>query len=336
MARPIHQEIRNTVAWILLATLLMVAALWQAQVSAARELEARHKTLPPPLKTRHALRPPPAVFTGDPVADYIARCEKGLTDREIGWIIEDFKNGGLDLDWRSLTVAIEQVLQHRLAQHRWYHDALVDGLRLDADQSTQVASKLQELFEKENQTFLTERKYRSGPSNVWRDLSKPFYPDARDLIADLSISMTGVPDIPLVTPYLPWKLCQLTPEQEKLTWKQWFLSIEHEKFSMSPQEVAELSGGPLFRLSSPDEGYPIDKSLQNDSPLPNLTFPLLAPQKLIAREDPEDPFFEPSDPSGLSILENVRLMHPCQFKALLLFSPELLPVLQSQLENESR
>jgi|GEM_PF-5860058 len=322
---------------MIFATAIVGLAFWQAQVAAAKEAEARHKTLPPPGKTKHAVRPPAAVFSGDVVADYVARCEKGLTDQEIGWILEDFRNAGLDLDWRNPKITVEDLFSLRAAQHRWYHDALVEGLRLSPEQSTQVMTNLDELFEKTKQGFLAEKAYRAGPSNVWTDIGKPFYQDARDLFSDLHGLM--MPPSGAITPstYMPWTVCQLTPEQEKLTWKQWFLSIKEKNLVISNKEVAELSGGPLFRSQEPvSEGYPVDKLLLHQSSLPDLIFPLLAQQKLIAKELPGDPFSEPSDPPALSALENVRLMHPCQFKALLLFNPGFSPMLQSQLASGSK
>ncbi|RYY82107.1 MAG: hypothetical protein EOO24_40960, partial [Comamonadaceae bacterium] len=52
-------------AWTLVATILMGAAIWQAQVTTLKEAAAKHAPPPPPLKTRHAIRPPAPVFTGN-------------------------------------------------------------------------------------------------------------------------------------------------------------------------------------------------------------------------------------------------------------------------------
>jgi len=68
-----HKEIRNTLTYIVVATFVMITAVWQAQVSAKRDLEARHRALPPPAKTKLATRAGQHPFTGDPVAAYLAR-----------------------------------------------------------------------------------------------------------------------------------------------------------------------------------------------------------------------------------------------------------------------
>jgi hypothetical protein len=311
----------------------MFTAVWQAQVAAKRDLEARKRMLPPPPKTKHAIRPAPQAFTGDVVADYIARCEKGMTDQEINWILEDFRNAGLDFDWGNPAATIEQAVHCRVAQQRWYHDALVDGLRLSPEQSTQVAKKLDELFEKDKQEFLKEQETKSETSVYRLDISQPFYLGARNPMAPPARSPSS--NAPITTPYLPWELCQLTVEQVKVTWKPWFQMIESKNLEISNQELAEHSGGPLFNSkTSFSEGYPIDES--RHTALPNLIFPLLAQQKLIAKNNSNDPFSAPSDPPGLSALENVRLLHPCQLKALLMFNQGFSSVLQAQLDQQPR
>lgn len=333
-----RQEIKATAIWLLLAVFLTSAGFWQIKVAVARDSRSLHRELPLPSETKRTIRPPQAEFTGDVVADYVARCEKGMTDQDILWILDDFHNAGLDLDWRDPAVTIEEVLDNRKALNRWYHDALVDGLRLSPEQSTQASRTLDELFEKEMQWFLEQRKSRSEPFNDWLGNTNPnlVYPDAREIIADLSGAMVSFSDIPEATPYYPWKLCQLTPEQEKLTWKQLFLIFEGTNHEIESEDAPGLVGGSLFRREDFHRGYPIDELLVTQDDLPSLIFPLLTQQKLIAKNNPNSPFSDPSDPPGLSTLENVRLLHPCQLKALLLFNPRLPPILQSQLEQQSR
>jgi hypothetical protein len=331
-----HQEIKATVIWLLLAFFLTFAGFWQAKVVVAQDTHSQHRQLPPPAKTKLATRPPPEVFTGDVVADYIARCEKGMTDQEIGWILEDFRNAGLDLDWQNPAVTDEEVLRYRKTLDRWYHDALVDGLRLSPEQSAELTSKLAEFFEQLNHPY-PEEASTPTPTDGQLDKFASINQDKRDWLGNLSRSMITFTSVPIATPYYPWILCQLTPEQEGLTGKRWFPVIENGELDIPHGAVSNLPGGPNFLSEDlTDAEYPIDESLDLQSGLPNLIFPLLSQQKLIAKNDPNDVFSEPSDPPGQSALENVRLLHPCQFKALLLFNPQLLPILQTQLNQPSR
>jgi hypothetical protein len=331
-----HQEIKANVIWLLLAFFLTFAGFWQAKVVVARDSQAKHRELPPAAKTKHAIRPPPQLFSGDVVADYVARCEKGMTDQEIGWILEDFRNAGLSLDWRNPEVTLEAVLHHRKSLDRWYHDALVDGLRLSPEQSAEVAKHLDELVEQLKHPYPAATGSTPKPAEDQPDHIESIDEDKREWLGDPSGSMIHFGSFPTATPYYPWKLCQLTSEQEKLTWKQLFLVFEGANHEELSEETAGLSGGPLFRQEDFYNGYPIDESLRLQSYMPNLIFPLLARQKLIANNDPDAPFSEPSDPPGLSALENVRLLHPCQLKVLLLFNPGFAPMLQSQLDQQSR
>ncbi|MES2924759.1 MAG: hypothetical protein V4819_24610 [Verrucomicrobiota bacterium] len=271
------------------------------------------------------------------MADYVARCEKGMTDQEIAWILEDFRNAGLDLDWRNPAVTMEEVLRYRKALDRWYHDALVDGLRLNPEQSAEVARKLAEFTELLKHPYPEDKESTPKPADGQPDNSEPTDQDKRERLGDLTEMMITISDIPLPTPYYPWKLCQLTPEQEKLTSKQVFLALEGNDPEILIEGATELSSGPASRMFERIfEGYPIDESLKIQYLYPSLISPLLAEQKLIANNDPNDSFSKPSDPPGQSALENVRLLHPCQLKVLLLFNPGFSSILQSQLDQKSR
>ena len=324
-----HKEIRNTLAWIVFATFLMFTAVWQAQVAAQRDLEARRQTLPPPAQTKRAIRPAPQVFTGDVAQDYIARCEKGLTDQEIGWILEDLHNAGLDRDPIDYVVDYHlhedrQFPLFRAAQHRWYHETLVDGLRLSPEQSAQAATKLSELFAEAKEKFL--RAITSDKLSV-----EPY--------GDIAIALLWLDGTHRSS---PWNLCKLTPEQEKITWKHLYEIVDSRKdlgFENRPpfpdnREQAATTGSPLFLRSGPVE--PESNKTEN---LPrywsaNRIFPLL-PQQFPAFADP-NAFDQPSKDSSDPILEHIRRLHPAQFKTLLLLDPNFAAEIQRALETEPR
>jgi hypothetical protein len=146
---PMKKNLKLTLAWFALAFLVTLAAIWQAQVTVAREVIARSQLPPPPVKTRHAVRP---TTTASPALDYTTRKNRGLTDQEIGWIVEDFQSAGLDLGIRAAHE--EEYLAQRQAQDRWYRDALVEAWSLTPEQSAQVTAKLAELYGEAKASFI--------------------------------------------------------------------------------------------------------------------------------------------------------------------------------------
>lgn len=329
-----------TITWMILASLLTLGAFWQAQIAITRDAEARHRLPPPPLKTRHAVRVAEMPWSGDVVADYIARCGKGMTDQEIRWIVEDFQNAGLEqghpweeTNYPADTVSppspaeLESLEIHAAAQQRWYRRTLVDGFRLSPEQSAQLNRSLTELRKKSQTEFIDilvhgfppDPKRREGERDErWLSWSSFYFyrPEAR-----------------------PWKLCMFTSQQEKLTYKPYYDIRDDPKgdgrHDPSLPDMRLLSSAPpglLFLLSSPDydggskAGVPIflDQA--------GAIFPYLAVQQFIPPSDNADPFAEIPD----HFLENLRILHPAQLKTLLLFSPANAALILTALDGLPR
>jgi hypothetical protein len=324
-----HQEIKTTVVWLALALLLTFAGFWQAKVAVNHDTQVLHPELPPPAKTKRALRTPATPFTGDVVADYITRCEKGTTDQEIRWILEDFRNAGLDFDWRDRTVAIEEAFHRRATQHRWYHDALVDGLRLSREQSAEVNTHLNQLLEREKVDLI-------GPTNSTHRDRKIDNEKLSESVRDLATPTLWAFSTEVC---MPWKLATLLPAQGEITWKKWLESDEDEKLKSFDQDR-----GP----SNPDNEslsflmpYPMkifggmgqaDLLLPYDFQPANGIFPFLKNQRFTMNEV-GDPF--PSSPAESyppDPLVNVRILHPAQLRMALLFNPEWARKIQSALD----
>lgn len=325
-----NKDLRNTLVWMIFATCVVGLAFWQAQVTVAQEMAARHKVLPQPAKTRHAIRPAPVTFTGDPAADYIARSEKGITDREIGWIVEDFRNAGLAVDLLGpnfvhrtrdeLTGRQKEFLDRRAAQYRWYHDALVDGLRLSPEQSSQASKNLNKLFDLAKAHF--DETFNAPMSSDKRDAEIEWETiAAQHPMEELITSYRWINDENLA--FMPWNLCPLTPNQEKLTWKSWVDKTPEEKSAIENQAKAafEMAHDPLSRiLPYPSLGFGEFDPTFLLAPVyfrwPNLILPFLNQQKFLPIED----MLENQSPGVL--LAEIRALHPAQLKLLLLFEPE--------------
>jgi hypothetical protein len=338
-----HQEIKATVIWLLLAFFLTFAGFWQAKVVVAQDTHSQHRQLPPPVKTKLATRPPPAGFTGDVGADNIARCEKGMTDQEIEWVLEDFRNAGLDIDLLGpnqvhltrdeLTGRQKEFLNRRAVQYRWYHSALIDGLRLSPEQSTHTSRKLSELFDLAKARF---DEAFNAPLNGqapdgeddWNTIAAQH--PVEELITSTSWLNEGVA-------IMPWNLCSLSPDQEKLTWKSWIDKTLEEKSAIERQPISasDLKSDPLSRvLPYPAGGFREYGDTVLLAPVyfqwANNILPFLNRQKFIPIEEPL------WDQPDRILLAQIRALHPAQLKLLLLFQPEMTVEIQQAMEAESR
>lgn len=191
-----NKNLQLTLAWFALAFLVTLGAVWQAQVTVAQEVIARNQPPPPPAKTRHVVRPAAPEASA---VDYATRKKQGLTDREIGWIVEDFQTAGLDLGIR--VAPQEDYLAQRRAQDRWYQDALVEAWSLTPEQSAEVTANLGELFDQAKADFIEALAAGPQPIEVngqWYIItsSEPMHRliDARRRLDDAT------------SPFMPWNL----------------------------------------------------------------------------------------------------------------------------------
>lgn len=147
-----------TFAWFVVAFLCIAASILQIQISLAKERAEKNKALPPPAKTRHFLR---EGISAKSAPDYATRRKQGLSDREIGWIIEDFQFAGLDQGIRTATP--EDYLKQRKQQDRWYRDLMAEAWALSPAQTTAMTAKLDELFKQAEVEFTKQLAEASAP-----------------------------------------------------------------------------------------------------------------------------------------------------------------------------
>lgn len=317
-----------TFAWILIAFIMLGVAAWQVQTTLAKDAAAKNAPLPPPLKTRHAIRPAAIAFNGDPLADYIARCEKGMTDQEIRWIIEDFKIAELDVEWRNPELPKERVLQLINRQQSWYLECLEDSLRLDRAQTEKARQSLGKLF-----------RTAAEPYFSWREKASP---EALGLHLNNFAWLPGDPwdEFKPEISFMPWNLCGLTAEQESITWRQWFDS-RGKNAPLVPGhdgsgKTTKLTEIPEFLFSGPDSSATSNRFPPHWARLANSTFPLLVLQDLEQNPSADDPFAEPDPHRKEGLLVNIRRLHPAQLKLLLLFAPEMAAEISKELQAPSR
>lgn len=301
-----NKNLQLTLAWFALALLVTLGAVWQAQVTVAQEVIARNQPPPPPAKTRHAVRP---TGQGAPTVDYATRKGQGLTDREIGWIVEDFQTAGLDLGLR--VAPKEEYLVQRKAQDRWYHDALVEAWSLTPEQSAQVTAKLAELFDQAKADFIEA--LAAGP--------QPIQVNGQWLIVTSSEPIHRLVDAPkrfqdADGPFMPWNLCEITSEQNPTQ-------------AGKPIPI-KITGAP----QQESEDVVITKPIQIIPSAPDL----LMVNHLLPRTTPS-PAGEPIQvvaPPEDGILPQLRKLHPAQLKLLLLVAPEKAKEIQQALDAAAK
>ena len=298
-----NKNLQLTLAWFVLAFLVTLTAVWQAQVAVAREVVARNQLPPPPQKTRRAERP---AAPSAPAVDYATRKKQGLTDPQIGWIIEDFQTAGLDLGIR--VASKEEYLAQRKAQDRWYHDALVEAWSLTPGQSAQVTAKLGELYDQAKADFIEA--LAAGPQPVqvngqWLIVTSAS-PIHRLIDANSRIQKVD-------GPFMPWNLCALTSEQNPT---QAAKPIEININGIPGQEYEEVVITESIQIMPAEPGWFIVDHL--------LPRPSLSPA--------EEPLQVAWEESGT--LPQLRKLHPAQLKLLLLIDPGKISEIKSALDAD--
>lgn len=273
-----------SIAWIAFAIAAAAAFIWPTPLRLSGITDAPAA----PVKTRHSIRTFDA--TVEALGDYRARCQKGLTVREVGWIVADFRSAGLDQvpDLTSPAACVER----RWKQQRWYRGALIDGLRLGREQSSQLAANLAK--------NLDQAAARLNPNSSPESM-RPWVSPSEWLSDD-------------AVEYQPWNLCTLTAEQEQIPQRM-----------PSCDSVAAISSP--FSSFQPIH---IQRAVPT-APFPsaNRLFPLTRQQRIASQPNPLD---TRTDQSAEVLVSQIRSLHPAQLKMLLLFEPAMAAQIQQALE----
>jgi hypothetical protein len=245
-----------------------------------------------------------------------------MTDQEIGWILEDFRNAGLDIIPPEDSSDIALIDFHR-CQNRWYRDALTDGFRLSPAQSAEVDQHLAHHLQVASDiaTHLATDEQREEMSELTDDdisslFRRWYFSSAKDTV--------GISPANLFTP---------TSGQKDMLDNSFFQLVLADPFENGPptsQAPAKASGNSTLKGKTAAtypiwEDYPIPTGFE----VADRTFPFLKSQPVIlsSRTDPDNP---------AKFIHNVRHLHPAQLKILLLSKPEVVARIQLALESESR
>lgn len=195
---------------LIAACVLSGLGVWQiVHVSKGGEpiFQLAAKAMAAPTKLRSDGRAPigRVLPSTDPIAAYLERAKRGMTDQEIRWMIEDFQTAGLDEEDHSLKGTL------RAKQQLWYLEALTEALQLGPEQKNQARARMDELLRKDLEAF----EQGIGAVTEVREPTEAIPNDSP--IAPNAGAFTWL----LKDAYAPWNLCDLSKEQDQLTMHRW-------------------------------------------------------------------------------------------------------------------
>ncbi|MGL5017295.1 MAG: hypothetical protein ACRDBP_04120 [Luteolibacter sp.] len=317
-----NKNLQLTIAWFALACVLSGGGIWWAKTRVARKtspIQQQQQSV----SNHSTVFNAPSILT-DPATDYAVRCQKGLTDPEIVRILDDFSNAGLDL---PVGAEMQLFFDRRQIQHRWYRDALIDGLNLTSAQSEQVTLKLEELHQLGEKIYL-DLMTGAVPFDKIRDYGQGM-PGFR-IFEDATSRRNWCPGN--LDEYLPWNLCSLTTKQESITWKKWIdQSKQHSEESTNHEN--SLTSQIQTSASFPSADSSILKtrphrSIPSDYQEADAIFPFSAEPTIWRKSilvSPEE-----------NLIADIRRFHSAQLKLLLLTRPFISQHLREALRNKSR
>jgi len=219
--------------WVVAAMLLSVLGVWLALRDSGGGAEDPSKSAAlagAMLPGKTSERTPRGEEAVDVVEDYLARCKKGMTAKEVRWIVEDFQRAGLDWEGELVT-ELKQIFElmrregrqaprpqerkriESLAkqlgqrQRKWFGDTLAAALKLDLKQQREMREGLATGLEKDWVEVVREREEgealeAGGEMNYF---GQSIY------YLDLIENWMDKPE------YAPWNLTSLTEAQLSLT-----------------------------------------------------------------------------------------------------------------------
>jgi hypothetical protein len=317
---------------LIAACILSGLGVWQiVHVSKGGEpifqLASKAKTAPSKLRSDRRAPLGRVLPSTDPVAAYLDRAKRGMTDQEIRWMIEDFQTAGLEEEEHSLKGTL------RAKQQLWYLEALTEALQLSPEQKAQAKAKMNAMRVAEFE--LLEKEFEEEAANYPNS-----HPDVRTALQITYLHMASNYEWLSKDGYAPWKLCDLTKEQSQLTLQKWRSSEEKEIPKAADAEVVDPFVEPVenswirqkyLLIQDPASGNLIDlPPLTVDDVLnagrhqmPDLrisdVFPLTPDQKLADHRN--------------DLLAQARMLHPAQLRMFLLLNSDIADILLREPEE---
>jgi len=339
---------------MLVAVSLLGLAGWQAvRISGEERALQALVNRPPPARTRSTGRVAPSreIATADPISRYLAAGKRGMTNREIHSVADDFRRMGLDQPPTLFTR--ESLLAYREKQHAWYALAVAEALGLSKEQKAEMRNHLAGLLEAESVGMddtiaqLTLLSEHSLPRLSAEDLARSHFSASAWLTKD---------------GYAPWDLCDLMEDQVALTTKRLGSQVVpvFGESSGDPPVYSWLHVDPLPIIQDPVTGKEVEfmalhtHSQSEPAPPPDSIEALVSFRSRSARVSP---YFDipgtgvfpltpeqapPGNPNGPDLGESwplgdvvrqCRFLQPAQLRMALLFKAELATTLVQRIDH---
>lgn len=305
---------------LITACVLSGLAIWQVvHVSngSAPLVQLTANAKPGPTKLRSDGREPRrnAHQSTDPIAAYLARAKRGMSDQEVRWMIEDFRALGL----MPTSGSIEESRAYRELLNRWYLTALTEALSLTPEQRRKVQTSLAVLLDQAMDQFKIGMASEQGT----------IYPE---LVIDPNFEATRWLRRPELA---PWNLCRLTEAQSHLTMERWWRDRKkaamkaESPFNQEPGWVSFMSiamqdpaSGNLIEYPPPsifDSACSMHGTIRGGVMDISDAFPLTPDQKLADHRN--------------DLAAQARLLQPAQLRIALLLNPVLSDTILQQLDQ---
>ena len=205
---------RNRVWWAIVG-LTVVSLLWQVIWPNKTEVQTNSATNATSMSRKSRFseqenhRKGKMRAEANPVATYLDRAKRGMTDREILGLIEDFEAmGSMPTSWD-----IDELADFVEKQNRWYCAAIEEALSLNSEQRRMLHDALAGHLRERSEAF--QKAYLAPPMVLASDQKNRI--NSSDLIVLKNTSFLASHYISSDT-LAPWKLCNLTDEQLKITY----------------------------------------------------------------------------------------------------------------------
>lgn len=254
--------------------------------------------------------------TKNPREDFDAARNRGLTEQEVRWIIEDFMNLGIDNGTIALGSA-KDYYKTRVRRHEWLLDAMTSGFALSAGQKDQASASLKAHGERDLAEFV---EYVSGIKSFEAD-GKEYRVVDGSKVRKLTDASYWLRDPECA----PWNLTDLSEGQKDMT----RFRNEEGRLIWIREGSRTLDYGTDEKYEASGDAFMTDPMVMNGG---GWFFPLSIGQvegMIGAKVDQASK--APEGKGKVTRLELVKFLTAPQLKTLLLFEPDLAKHLMEEL-----
>jgi hypothetical protein len=250
---------------------------------------------------------------GDPIGSYVERARRGMTEREVVRLMDEFD----EIGFMPSSGDVEESRQYAEKLNDWYAQAVEYGLSLDTDQRLQLRVSLRDALDQRIESY-RKGKDAGKSSGIFIEMSF----EAQHVYRSASMA--------------PWKLIDLNEDQMKLTTKKLWEEKQVKRLDVADMEGHEFAWLEYFSLTMQDpvtgesERYPPPSALDLICQMPGTikggildisdAFPLTPDQELAGYR--------------LDLVAQAKMLHPSQFRMALLLNPHLSQMIRGALAGD--